>query len=239
VQSARRLQPTPGTLALAGLGALLAFGYPYAVERALAIAGVRAVGAALVAAGLLSVALVRRLPALPALPGLGSPLRAAALLVLPALAAATARPVFLLLMPAALQALLAAVFALSLRGGGSLLRDAARWIHPYAPDFIGPYCRKVTGLFAAIFALQAVGVGLLALDPPESWALASSVGVWIPVTAASAVEWLFRKAWFRYYGPGPVDRLMRALLPPERTHQGRRSLEYVRRMRRELGMPPP
>jgi hypothetical protein len=54
----------------------------------------------------------------------------------------------------------------------------------------------------------------------------------------SAVEFLVRKSWFRYYGNGPVDRLLAALLPPENTWQGRRSKEYVTRMRRELGIEP-
>ena len=80
----------------------------------------------------------------------------AALLVLPALAAATGDVLFLRLVPAAIQALIAALFVVSLRGGGSLFYDAARTLHPYAPDFIAPYCRKSTIVFAGIFALLAV-----------------------------------------------------------------------------------
>jgi hypothetical protein len=95
-------------------------------------------------------------------------------------------------------------------------------------------------VFGALFALEAGGAAGLALRPPATgWAFASSAWLWIPVAIATAVEWVVRKAWFRYYGVGPVDRLLRALLPPEDTTVGRRSLEYVRRMRRELGLPPP
>jgi hypothetical protein len=47
------------------------------------------------------------------------------------------------------------------------------------------------------------------------------------------------KAWFRNYGGAPWDRVLRALLPPENTARGRRSLEWIRKKRAELAMPPP
>lgn len=209
--------------------------YPLAAERALAAWGPRAVGAGLCALGLVS---------LPFAHGRGPvhvpvALRAA-LLVLPAVAAVRGQALALRLVPASIQAAVAVVFVLSLRGGGSLFEEVARRIEPHAPDFIGPYCRKATLVFAALFALQGAGVGWLALHPPASgWAFASGVLVWVPVGLGFAVEWAVRKSWFRHYGDGPVDRVLRALLPPEKTPQGRRSLEYVRRKRRELGMPPP
>ncbi len=164
----------------------------------------------------------------------------AALLVLPAAAAVTGDALFLRLVPAAIQALIAALFVVSLRGGGSLFYDAARSLHPYAPDFIAPYCRKSTMVFAGIFALLAVAAGWLAFHPPaSSWGTATGFWIWTPVIAASAVDWVVRKWWFRYFGPGPLDQLLKHVLPPENTAAGRRSLEYIRRMRAELGMPPP
>jgi hypothetical protein len=59
------------------------------------------------------------------------------------------------------------------------------------------------------------------------------------VIAASLADWVVRKWWFRYFGPGPLDQLLKRVLPPENTEAGRRSLEYIRRMRAQLGMPPP
>jgi hypothetical protein len=59
------------------------------------------------------------------------------------------------------------------------------------------------------------------------------------VLAASLVDWVVRKWWFRYFGPGPLDQLLKHVLPPENTAAGRRSLDYIRRMRAQLGMPPP
>lgn len=232
------VRPSLGAAALGALALVFAVAYPAAVARALDLFGVRPVAAAVVGAGLLSFAFA---PARAPLPGLG-PLPRAALLALPALAALSGAVVWLRLVPAGIQALCGGVFLASLRGGGSVLQDMARRIHPYAPDFIAGYCRKATAVFAALFGLQAVVLAALALAPPPrtgTWALWSSLVIWIPPLAVSLVEWIVRKAWFRYYGPGPVDRLLRRLLPPERTARGRRSLEYVRRMRRELGMPPP
>jgi uncharacterized membrane protein len=230
-----RIRPPPALVTAAGVGALLATVYPPAAERALAAYGVRAVAVALLIAGLCSLFAWQRF---------GSarvPLyQRAALLVLPALAAVTGDALFLRLVPAAIQALIAVLFVVSLRGGGSLFYDAARSLHPYAPDFIAPYCRKSTIVFAGIFALLAVAASYLAFRPPASgWGAASGLWIWTPVLIASLIDWVIRKSWFRYFGPGPLDQLLRRLLPPENTAAGRRSLEYIRRMRAQLGMPPP
>jgi uncharacterized membrane protein len=230
-----RIRPSPAALALGAAGLAFAFAYPAGAERALASWGTRPVAAVLIAGGVLSMVSLRRHHGLP---GLGTPARSA-LLALPALAVTTGEGIFLRLVPAVIQMVLAGVFLASLRDGGSILQRAARRIHPYAPDFIGPYCRKVTLLFASLFVVQAVVLGRLAVEPGGRWALASSELTWLPLIALSAVEWFVRKAWFRYFGPGPVDRVLRVLLPPERTERGRRSLEYVRAMRRQLGLPPP
>ncbi|HKA15516.1 MAG TPA: hypothetical protein VKH41_10905 [Myxococcota bacterium] len=230
-----RSRPPPALVTAVGVGALLATLYPPAAERALAVYGVRGVAVVLLAMGLASLIAwqffgTARVPIF---------LRAA-LLVLPGAAAVTGDALFLRLVPAAIQALIAALFVVSLRGGGSLFYDAARSLHPYAPDFIAPYCRKSTIVFAGIFALLAVVAGGLAFHPPASgWGSASGLWIWTPVIAASLVDWAVRKWWFRYFGPGPLDQLLKRLLPPENTAAGRRSLEYIRRMRAQLGMPPP
>jgi len=164
----------------------------------------------------------------------------AAGLALPAIAAATGDALFLRLVPAAIQALIAVLFAVSLRGGGSLFYDAAKSLHPYAPEFIAPYCRKSTAAFACVFALQGIAAIWLAFHPPSTgWGTATGIWIWMPVLAASLADWAVRKWWFRYFGPGPLDQLLKRVLPPENTAAGRRSLEYIRRMRARLGMPPP
>jgi hypothetical protein len=90
-----------------------------------------------------------------------------------------------------------------------------------------------------LFAAQAVALAVVAFAPGAGWALTSSLLVWLPTLAFTALEFLVRKAWFRNYGGAPWDRVLRALLPPENTARGRRSLEWIRKKRAELGMPPP
>jgi len=221
-------------LALVGAGMLGALTFPLLAVWAIDAWGPRATGAVLFALGLASFAFPRL-----EVPGLGRASRAL-LVALPGLAALTDDARFLRLVPAALEALLAAAFVGSLAGGSSLLERAALVLEPFAPDFIAPYCRKATLAFAALFALQALTLVGLALAAPEpGWATRASLAVWAPTLAATALEFAVRKAWFRHYGEGPVDRLLRRLMPPEHTAQGRRSLEYIRKRRVELGLPPP
>jgi hypothetical protein len=95
-------------------------------------------------------------------------------------------------------------------------------------------------IFAALFALQGIATGWLAFHPPASgWATATGLWIWTPILVASLGDWVVRKWWFRYFGPGRLDQLLKRVLPPENTEAGRRSLEYIRRMRAQLGMPPP
>ena len=222
-------------LTLVGAGMLLAVGYPLAAVRAVEAFGPRAVGAALLALGLAGVVLSRRR----SIPGFGLWLRVVAV-ALPGLALLAGDARFLALVPAAIQAALCGLFLGSLRGGGSILAQAARTLEPYAPDFIDPYCRKATLVFAALFALQAVALTVLGVTAPgPGWALRASLVSWAPTLACTAVEFLVRKAWFRNYSDTPWDRVLRVLFPPEKTAQGRRSLEWIRQKRAELGLPPP
>jgi uncharacterized membrane protein len=226
----------PGrTLTLVGAGLLLAVGYPVAAARAVEAFGSRGVGAALFAVGLASFALSLRR----SIPGLGLGLRWLPL-ALPGLALASGEARFLAAVPAAIQGMLCALFLGSLRGGGSILEQAARTLEPFAPDFIAPYCRKATVAFAALFAAQAAVLAGLALRAAGAgWAGAASFWTIAPLLAATFVEFLVRKAHFRNYGDAPWDRVLRALFPPENTAQGRRSLEWIRTKRAELGLPPP
>jgi uncharacterized membrane protein len=226
-------------LALVGAGMLVVICFPLAAAWAVEEWGARAASAAVLALGLASFALSVRGGGGRLVYGRGRSAGALPLL-LPLLAVLSGDVRFLALVPAVIEALLCAAFLGSLAGGGSILERAARLLEPHAPDFIAPYCKKATLAFAVLFAVQAVALASLALAAPgPDWARNASLLVWLPTLAATALEFLVRKAWFRHYGNGPVDRALRALLPPERTARGRRSLDYIRKKRIELGLPPP
>ena len=110
-------------------------------------------------------------------------------------------------------------------------------VEPAAPLFIRSYCRKVTGVWAAFFAVSAVVLAVLAVTGPESaWRAASRSGIYTGMGVLTVVEFLIRKTWFRYYYyGGPFDRLWSALFPAENTERGRRSAEYIRRVKEDRG----
>ena len=235
----------PGARDLLGFallgGALLV--YPWAIDSALARFGVRPVAALLLALALLGGAFplgaagARRidLPRVPGFPG------AIALLLAGALATGDVRCLFLV--PSAIYLWLALLAAASLREPISLIERAARFLQPRAPDFIRSYCRKVTALWCVFFAAIAATIAwLVASGADEARRAFSSWGLWLPVGALSLVEYAVRKAWFRYYAGGPLDRIWAALLPAENSERGRRSLAYIRearaRMRAEGFTPP-
>ncbi|MGH0033306.1 MAG: hypothetical protein ACQGVC_26250 [Myxococcota bacterium] len=133
------------------------------------------------------------------------------------------------------------VFWQSTRDGSSVIEQVARRIHPYAPDFIGPYCRKVTLLWAAFLGASALVLAGLAVAAPLEWWEGYTKWVIVPLSlAGSAVEYLVRKTWFRYYPyGGPIDRVFMTFFPAGATEAGRRSQAYIEQRRRELGAKPP
>jgi uncharacterized membrane protein len=238
-------RPTPrDLLGFALLGAALLV-YPWAIDAALARLGTRPVAGVLLGLALLGGASPLQLgrvterridfPHVPGFPGAFAVLLAAAL--------ATGDVRCLLLVPAAVYLWLALLAAASLRQPPSLIERAALFLQPRAPDFIRPYCRKVTALWCALFAATAVAIAwLVASGDDEARRAFSSWGLWLPVGVLSAVEYGVRKAWFRYYAGGALDRVWAALLPAENTERGRRSLAYIRDARARMradGFTPP
>jgi uncharacterized membrane protein len=151
-----------------------------------------------------------------------------------ALATGDAR--YLRLVPAGIYAGLAVLFAASLRGPDSIVQQGARWLVPQAPDFIRDYCRAITGVWVAFFLASSAAIAWLALAGSEAgWRAATGGWVWVAAAAISAVEFLVRKSWFRYYpNGGPFERLWSRLFPSERTERGRRSMAYLRAERERL-----
>src|SRR5688572_15966553 len=141
----------------------------------------------------------------------------------------------LLVLPAFVHLAVARVLLASVDDDVSLIEKGARLSHPLAPRFIGPYCRKLTAVWGVAFATSAGITAMLALGgnlaAHRAW---TGWQFWVLLGAFGVVEFLWRKAWFRYFGKGPLDQLLAQVFPPQHTERGRRSQEYLMRMRAEL-----
>ncbi|HXZ84233.1 MAG TPA: hypothetical protein VEI82_01975, partial [Myxococcota bacterium] len=227
--------PSSAQLATGGAFAAVIVAWPFFAEAVAEFVGVRPFACAVLALGALSALGVRgALPAELHFRWLDTALLGGLVLA----AALTGRPVFLWLVPAWIYAALARLFEASARAESSLIERAAFLLQPHAPEFIRPYCRRVTRLWAAIFLANALAIAALALFAPLAWWRAwTGWMVWPVFAAISAVEFAVRKAHFRIYDDGPVDAVFERLFPAADTEMGRRSNEYKREMRRALGRP--
>lgn len=221
--------PAAGLLLGGAAVALLAVIYPWALGAVQERLGVR--GLALLLLGIAVGSVPFRRHAV----GAGR-LGAACLAGLLVMGAATGDARWLRLVPALVYLGLAAFFAASLRGQGSIIERAARWLVPEAPPFIRDYCRVLTAGWVAVFLASAAVIGWLAVARgTEAWLAVTSRGVWIAMGAFSLLEFLVRKSWFRYYfRGGPFERLWSRLFPAERTERGRRSLRYIQQYRERM-----
>ena len=229
-------RPNARQLAAGVAVAVLAFVWPVFSSRLVELFGVRALAGSLllVSAGSLF-ALGRTVPREL------SPARSdsLALIALVAASAASGERVFLLLVPGFVQLAIARIFWRSLRQGESIFERVAFAIQPYAPDFIRPYCRTSTRLWAWLFLANALGVALLAFAAPlESWQAFTGWIVWVVMAVVAAIDFAVRKLYFRLYGPGPLDRLLARVFPANNTEMGRRANAYRRERRISLGIPP-
>jgi uncharacterized membrane protein len=233
--SANRLRALRGLLLLAAGFGFLVFAWPLFAQFMIENFGVRVLAGSMIAVSAVSLrAAGGGIPSEYALRGLDL----AVLFALAGLALATGQRLFLLLIPAWLYVALARIFVQSLRGGGSLIETVAMQLQPYAPDFIRPYCRKVTLLWAGLFALNAAAIAGLALFAPLGWWRAyTSWIVCLAFAAITLIEFGVRKAHFRIYDGGPIDSVFEYFFPAERTEMGRRASAYKIQMRRSLGRP--
>ena len=213
----------------AALQIALTLAYPLIVWLAFTRLETRSVGAVLVALYVASWWLRARgsLADLWAVARLHAPLVGLVLV-----AVATGERVVLLLVPVFVSLYLLWTFASSLRSGPPMVERFARIVEEDLPDFCVPYCRKVTIVWCAFLAANAVCTGLLAfLAPIDVWAVYAGFGFYVLLGALLAGEFVVRKLWFRHYDDGALDRVFRHLFPPQRTATGRRSLAYVQARR--------
>jgi uncharacterized membrane protein len=145
----------------------------------------------------------------------------------------------LLLLPVLVSIYLLATFAWTLHRGPPMIERFARAIEDDLPEFTLPYCRKVTWIWCAFLAGNAIALLALAVAAPIGWwAFYTGVVSYLMLAALLAGEFVFRKWWFRHYDDGPADRLLARWFPPERTANGRRSLAYAARRQAEAGGAP-
>jgi uncharacterized membrane protein len=200
--------------------------------------GPRAVGSAFAIAGAASLVWQRRRARSGGTSGAAAgPMPAAGIAVLGAAAALFDHRLPLQLVASWCFVFVGAAFLRSLARDVSLIERFVQLIHPYAPDFVGPYCRKLTAGWGIFLAGHGVVLAVLALFAPSDWWRTYTIWVVVPMMlGGSLVEYVIRKTWFRYYPyGGPIDRLFSTFFPAENTEMGRRSHAYILARRRALG----
>jgi len=231
----------PGAGVARGVGAavvaILIAAYPFLLAAGLDHASARTIGALLLVAAIAA-----------ALLGGGGASRMVTLLLkrfgvlvlLAAAATATDHPAALTLLPSVTSLWLLATFGASLRKEPSIVGQFATAMHDGFPDFLLPYCRKVTWMWCVFFAVNAVvGIVLAVGAPTDVWAFYTGFVAYVLVAVLAAAEYVFHKSRFRFYEEGWADGIWRRICPPERTALGRRTLEWqLARARGSASEPP-
>ncbi len=128
---------------------------------------------------------------------------------------------FVMLLPALINGALLAQFGSSLRGM-PLVERFARMQHE---DGLAPaqvrYCRTVTIVWCAFFAVNGgVALALALADEVMLWSLHASVFGYVGMGLLGAGEYLVRKWRFRIYGDHLLDRMLARWMPPRGSDSG-------------------
>lgn len=176
------------------LHAAVLLGAPHWVPRLTAVA--LALAAALWA--------VARRSARASLGALGIALAAAAIVL-------TAPALLLYAPPVLINAALAAVFAASLRAGGEpVIARFARLEHDPLPQELALYTRRLTLIWALLFAgMGAAGLALALRASLQAWSTFTNVVCYLLVAALFAGEYAYRRWRFRQYRHASLLELAR------------------------------
>ncbi|HET6438010.1 MAG TPA: hypothetical protein VFG59_08110, partial [Anaeromyxobacter sp.] len=191
------------------VSAVLLLGYPLLVVGSVALLGARVAALVLLGLFLLGRArtLRRDLSRARALAALGA---SAAVLLLTA--AVLDDPRFLLAYPSLVNAVLLVQFGWSLRGVPMAERFARLEVKDLSPAEIR-YCRRVTLVWCAFFALNGGAATALAVLAPRMWWAAYTGGLaYVLMGLLFAAEYVVRKARHGRFGPGLVDRALARVL---------------------------
>ena len=123
----------------------------------------------------------------------------------------------LLLTPAAVNLALLAAFGRTLRSGPSLVETLARLQVPDLPPDEVRYCRSVTVVWCAFFALNAAVITWLAWAATrETWAIYTGFLGYLFVALLFAFEFVVRSWRFGRYGGTLVEPIFRRIFRPPR-----------------------
>lgn len=126
--------------------------------------------------------------------------------------AALAAPLLLIYSPPiAINAGLAALFAASLRRAREpVIARFARLEHAVLPQDLSLYARRLTAVWAALFAAMAgVALALALRGPLEAWSTFTNVVSYLLVAALFAGEHAYRRRRFRHYPHASLRELVR------------------------------
>lgn len=131
-------------------------------------------------------------------------------------------PQYLFLLPALINGALLAAFGASLWKGPSLVETFARLQTSELSPAELAYCRTVTKVWCAFFALNAAVIVWLALAcTPALWATYTGCVSYVLLGIVFSVEYVVRHYRFRRYLGAPTDAVLRKLFPPRETSGGR------------------
>lgn len=121
----------------------------------------------------------------------------------------------LLLAPAVFDFALLAVFGVSFAQRETVVESIARAQVGTLSAEEHAYCRRVTAVWCAFFALNgAIALAVALAGSRESWALYTGFIAYLLLGALFAVEYVYRHWRFRRYVGAPTDALLRRLFPP-------------------------
>ncbi|UPG93326.1 hypothetical protein [Luteibacter aegosomatissinici] len=107
--------------------------------------------------------------------------------------------------PSLICALLLAAFTHSLVFGPPIIERVARMMEPDLPQAALPYTRKVTGVWAAFFAINgACSAWLAAWGPLSWWTFYNGVVAYVAMGTLFAVEWVCRQRMRRRLRNAPM-----------------------------------
>jgi uncharacterized membrane protein len=209
-----RPRPSAGAIAIGVLNGVLTVLYPVAIWLGLTRLGARATGVMVL--GLLVPLVAFRLRKADRTT-FWSVLRVPiAILCLVVLGIVTGDARFVLALPVLISAVLLVTFGATLRAGATpMIERFARITEPDLPPDKQAHCRRWTVRWCVFFVINGVIAAALGLwASPFVWASYTGGLAYALMGVLFSVEYVERRARFRDFGDGLLDRLLRRALPP-------------------------